>query len=146
MNNLSRRNLKRRRGAAAVEFAFTISILLLLIGASIEFVRLNMMEHAVDHASYLAARKGIVVGAKSNDLKNIAQDHLELFGIGGATVTVHPNNITDETEVIEVNIDAPMSGNTWISPLYFNGTINGRTRILADRTAAAMVGTAGSGP
>lgn len=128
----------RRRGAAAVEFAFAISTLLLVVAASIEFVRLNMMEHCVDHASYLAARKGIVIGAKSSEVKNIAHDHLALFGVTGATVTVSPDPITDDAEIVEVNVVAPISGNSWISPLYFNGNIEGRTRMLADRAAADM--------
>ncbi len=128
----------RRRGAAAVEFAFAISILLLIVFASIEFVRLNMMEHSVDHASYLAARKGIIVGAQVADVQAAAEGHLSLFGVTGATITVSPNPIQDDTSIIEVNIDAPMAGNTWISPLYFNGTMTGRTRMLADRSAAEM--------
>ena len=127
-----------RRGAAAVEFAFAISILLMITFASIEFVRLNMMEHSVDHASYLAARKGIVIGANVGDVKTTAIDHLALFGITNAKVTVKPNPITDEAELIEVNVEAPMTGNTWISPLYYGGKIHGRTRMLADRAAADM--------
>lgn len=131
-------NRKRRRGAAAVEFAFAISILLLVVFASIEFVRLNMMEHSIDHASYLAARKGIIVGATVADVQAVAENHLLLFSVTGAEITVSPNPITDESTLIEVSIDAPMTGNSWVSPLYFNGTMRGRTRMLAERTGAKM--------
>ncbi len=141
MGSSAIRIAKRRRGAAAVEFAVAITVLLMVVFASIEFVRLNMMRHSVDHASYLAARKGIVAGASVPDVQAVAQDHLALFGVTGATVTVLPNPITDDSDLIEVSIDAPMSGNTWISPLYFNGTLNGRTRMLADRAAAKMLGS-----
>ena len=127
-----------RTGAAAVEFAIAISILLLIVFASIEFVRLNMLKHSVGHASYLAARKGIIVGAKTNDVKKVASDHLALFGLSGGSVTVNPNNITDDTQIIEVIVDVPVSGNSWISPLYFNGTLSGRSRMLAERDAADM--------
>ena len=48
---------QHRTGAVAVEFAIAISILLMIVFASIEFVRLNMLKHSVEHASYLAARK-----------------------------------------------------------------------------------------
>lgn len=140
MTDRSRRCHDTRRGAAAVEFAFAISVLMLIVFASIEFVRLNMMNHAIGHASYLAARKGIVVGADVDDVKDAANEHLALFGIGGATVTVSPNPIKDETDIIDVTIDAPVSGNTWVSPLYFGGNLVGRTRILADRAAAQMSG------
>ena len=45
-NQLSQSN--SRRGAAAVEFALASSVLLMMVFASIEFVRLNMMKHAVE--------------------------------------------------------------------------------------------------
>lgn len=136
----NKKDPQSRRGAAAVEFAIAISILLMLVFASIEFVRLNMMKHSVDHASYLACRKGIIVGAQIADVQGVAEDHLALFGMTGATVTVTPNPIVDDTGVVEVSIDVPMAGNSWISPVYFNGTMTGRTKLLADRAAAKMVG------
>ena len=132
-------NRKRsRRGAAAVEFAFAITILLMVVFASIEFVRLNMLRHNVEYASYLAARNGIITGAKSNNVKQVAEDHLAVIGVSNATVTVTPNKITDATEIVEVTVDLPMSGNTWIAPIYFGGTVKGRSRMLAERGAADM--------
>ncbi len=140
------RRTKHRHGAAAVEFAVSISILLLFVFASIEFVRLNMLKHSVDHASYLAARKGIIVGAQVADVKNTAEAHLALFGVSNATVTVSPNPIKDDSDIIEVVVDVPMSGNTWISPVYFSDTMHGRTRMLAERAAAEMAGAIAAGP
>ncbi len=142
MNKVIKRHQRscKRQGAAAVEFAISISILITIVFASIEFVRLNMMEHAIDHASYLAARKGIIVGADTTAIEQHAQDHLTQFSITGATVSITPDPITDETEIVQVDISVPMSGNSWISPLYFNGTMTGRTRMLAERAAAEMAG------
>ena len=134
-------NLKRnrsRRGATAVEFAIAISILLMVVFASIEFVRLNMLRHSVEYSSYLAARTGIVAGANANNVKLVAEDHLAVMGIGNATVTVNPSNITDETELVEVSVSVPMAGNSWITPSFFGGTVTGRTRMLAERAAASM--------
>ena len=132
------RTNRSRAGAAAVEFAIAISVLIMIVFASIEFVRLNMLKHSIQHASYLAARKGIIIGAKSNDVKDEASAHLALLNISGETVTVNPNNIDDDTQIVEVIVDVPMSGNSWISPVYFSGTISGRTRMLAERQAADM--------
>ena len=132
------RNHRSRTGATAVEFAIAISILITIVFASIEFVRLNMLKHSIEHASYLAARKGIIVGAKTNDVKDAARDHLALLNVSGETVTVNPNSIKDDTQIVEVIVDVPTSGNTWISPVYFSGTITGRTRMLAEREAADM--------
>jgi Flp pilus assembly protein TadG len=138
---LASRNKRNRAGAAAVEFAIAISVLLMVVFASIEFVRLNMLKHSVEHASYLAARKGIIIGAKSGDVKNEAKDHLAILNVSGETVTVNPSTIDDDTGIVEVTVEVPVSGNSWISPVYFSGTITGRTRMLAERAAAEMAGT-----
>ena len=127
-----------RTGATAVEFALAITILLMIVFASIEFVRLNMLKHSVEYASYLAARKGIIIGANSSDVKQAAEDHLSLLSITGGSVTVSPEEITDETQVVEVVVDVPVTGNSWISPVYFSSTLSGRTRMLAERAAAEM--------
>lgn len=138
IQKLANRNNRNRKGAAAVEFAIAISVLLMVVFASIEFVRLNMMKHSIEHASYLAARKGIIIGAKTADVKDEASAHLAILNISGETVTVNPSTINDDTEIVEVIVDVPMSGNSWISPVYFSGTITGRTRMLAERAAAEM--------
>ena len=115
-----------------------VSVLMMIVFASIEFVRLNMLKHSVEYASYLAARNGIIIGAKVNDVKQVALDHLDLFTLSGASVDITPNNITDDTEIIEVTVNVPVTGNSWISPVYFSGTLSGRTRMLAERAAADM--------
>lgn len=135
----------QRRGAAAVEFAITISLLLMIIFASIEFARLNMLEHSIEHASYLAARRGIITGAKVNDVKNTAEDHLGILGVTDEMITVSPEIIDDDTTLIDVTIEVPLSGNTWISPAYFSGTMTARTRMLTERVAADMGGALGIG-
>jgi Flp pilus assembly protein TadG len=135
---LATRRREQRTGAAAVEFAVAISVLLMIVFASIEFVRLSMLRHSVTHASYLAARRGIIIGATANEARQVALDHLDVFGLSGAAVTVTPSDITDQTEFIEVNVSVPVTGNSWISPVYFNGSLAGRTRILAEREAADM--------
>lgn len=136
----AKRSTEPRYGAAAVEFAIAISVLLMIIFASIEFARMNMVKHSIEHASYLAARHGIITGAKVSDVKSAAEFHLDVIGVSGETVTVSPSNIDDDTTVIEVTIDVPMTGNTWISPAYFGGTMTARTRMLAERAAADMAG------
>jgi Flp pilus assembly protein TadG len=136
-----RRPSHSQRGAVAVEFAIAISILLTLVFASIEFVRLNMLKHSVEQASYQAARKGIITGAKVSDVQKEAKDHLAILSVSNAVVNVTPTTITDDTQVIEVNIEVPITGNSWISPVYFLGNIRGKTRMLAERAAANMLGT-----
>ena len=110
----------------------------MIVFASIEFFRVSMLRHAVEHSSYLAARKGIIIGAQVNDVKSAAQDHLTLLGVTGGSIHVTPKSINDDTQVIEVNVEVPISGNSWISPVYFGGNLTGTTRMLAERAAADM--------
>ncbi len=134
----SNRQRKTRRGAAAVEFAISITILLMIVFASIEFVRLNMLRQGVEHASYMAARRGIVTGATASEVQAVAEAHLSLLGVSGATVTVDPLKITDETKIVRVDVIVPTTGNTWVSPVHYSGNIAGRSRMLAERAAADM--------
>ncbi len=129
-----------------MEFSLCITILLLVVFASIEFVRLNMIRHSVEHGSYLAARRGIITGATVADVTTTAQNHLATIGINNGTVTVTPNPIDDNTQIVEVVIDAPVAGNTWISPVYFQGMVSGRTRMLAERASGEMVGAIAASP
>ena len=133
---LNRRAKSGRDGAAAVEFAISVAVLIMVVFASIEFARLTMLKHAVEHASYLGARKGIMVGSSGQDVRDTAVAHLDKFSLTSATVTVNPTSITDSTDVIEVTTTVPVSGNSWISPLYFGGDLSGRTRMLTERAAA----------
>lgn len=142
MNRFARK--PDRTGAAAVEFAVAIVVLLTVVFASIEFVRLNMLQHSVEHASYLAARRGIIMGANASDVEQVAADHLNLMQVKGGNVVVNPSKINDDTQLIDVTVSVPVTGNSWISPVYFTGTLNGRTRMLAERAAAEMSGSLGN--
>ncbi len=131
---------RHRSGAAAVEFSIAATVLFTVIFASVEFARLTMLEHA----SYIAARKGIIVGAKVTQVKQAALDHLDKFQLSSASVTVTPSDIKDDTQVVEVITTVPIAGNSWISPLYFGGNLTGRTRMLTERVAAEMSAAQGA--
>jgi Flp pilus assembly protein TadG len=135
---------RHRSGAAAVEFSIAATVLFTVIFASVEFARLTMLKHAVEHASYIAARKGIIVGAKVTQVKQAALDHLDKFQLSSASVTVTPSDIKDDTQVVEVITTVPIAGNSWISPLYFGGNLTGRTRMLTERVAAEMSAAQGA--
>ncbi|NND98209.1 MAG: pilus assembly protein [Pirellulaceae bacterium] len=128
----------KRRGAAAVEFAITVSILLMIVFAMIEFVRLSIVSHTVEDASYAGARAGIIYGATVAEVENAVQNHLAIFDISNAVITVTPDPIDDDAQIVTVNVDAPIAQNTWITPAFFGGTVSGQTRMLAERSADKM--------
>ena len=141
-----RQQSKYRQGAAAVEFAIAITVLLMIVFASIEFSRLSMLRHSAEYASYVGSRKAMIIGASSNDVQDAVNEHLLDLGVTGVTVSVNPSNIKDDTEIVEVTVDVPVSGNSWISPVYYTGNIQGRTRLLTERAAADMLAKIPSGP
>ncbi|MDA8745913.1 pilus assembly protein [Rubripirellula amarantea] len=133
-------------GAVAVEFAISAAVLLLIIFASIEFTRMSMVRHAVKHASYLAARQAMVVGASTAEAEGVALNHLQNAGLSFGSVNVNPATITDDTQIVEVTVNVPVHGNSWIAPVYFSGDMTGRTRILAERAPARMAEAVPAGP
>lgn len=128
----------QRDGAVTVEFALTATILFTVIFGGIEFARFSILNHAADHASYVAAREAMIFGATVTDVKLAAQGHLDAFGIEGATVSVSPDPLTDAARLVEVVIDVPVASNAWTVPKIFKGSITGRTRMVAERNASDM--------
>lgn len=116
-----RQRRTRRPAAATVEMAFVAPIVFLIILGSIEFGRLNIVRHAVANAAYESARYGIVPGSTAAEISDYAQQHLGILGINGASVTVTPSTILDETEEITVEVVVPMDQNSWIPPRFAAG-------------------------
>lgn len=127
-----------RRGAAAVEFAAALSVLVLLIFGGIELTRVTMIRHSIDHAAYLAARDAIVPGATSAAVLQRAQKHLDVVGIKNAVVTLNPATIDESTSMVEVRVTAPMADNSFGVPQYVGGDLVGRARLMTERSPIQM--------
>ena len=106
--------VSRRRGATAVEFAIAISILLLIVFATVEFVRLSIIRHTVEDASYAGAREAIILGATASDAESAVRDRLAIFDVKDAVVTITPNPIDDSTDIVQVQVDAPIGPNAQV--------------------------------
>lgn len=127
-----------RRGAATVEFAIVSIVLVLLIFGGIEMTRVSMLRHTVDHAAYTAARNAIIPGAKAEDVIATAEEHLNIIGLAGATVTVNPPVIEDESSVVEVQVRLPISENSFFTPEYLFGDLVGRSALMTERSPMQM--------
>ena len=58
---------RQRHGAATVEFAVVLPLLVLLVFGSVELTRGLMLRHSADNAAYEAARTAIVPGATAEE-------------------------------------------------------------------------------
>ncbi len=105
---------RRRRGVAVVEFALTFPLLIALVIGLIEFARLSTLRHAADNAAYEAARHVIVPGASVAEAKSQAFDLLGRAGVRNASIDVNPAVITEDTKQVTVQVQVPLTGNSWL--------------------------------
>lgn len=128
--SIRHRRLRRhadRRGAMLVEFAITVPILFLLIFASVEFCRVNVIRHTADNAAYEAARRGVVPGATADAVRALATSVMQAVSADTVTVAVTPDVITNDTPEITVTVTVPLDANGWIAPAFFEGKTLVRT-------------------
>lgn len=116
-----RRVCCNRRGAVVVEFAIVATVFFLILSASFEFVRLNVIRHTADNAAYEAARTAMVPGATAAEAIVTANSILNVVGTRGATVTITPPVLTPDIPQVNVQIDIPLSNNGWITPKFTSG-------------------------
>ena len=128
-----RRARKRRKGAAAVEFALTAPLLFLFVFTSVEFARMNMIRHTVDNAAYEAARAGIVPGATAANVEARARSIMSYVGAVSVDVVITPSVILPETEAVTVEVSVPCNQNAFLAPHFFaDGTLVGTTTMTRE--------------
>lgn len=130
-----------RRGATAVEFALTAPILFMLVLGAIEFSRANILVHTASIAATEAARKSIVPGATSAEVRQAALDQLAIVGIRDATITTEPADIVEDTPQVTVNLSVPVSmRNGYLLPRVFLGRSVFKSVTLQREGKSANVG------
>lgn len=123
-----------RQGATAVEFAIVAPIFFLLLLASFEFSRLNVLRHTADNAAYEAARNAMVPGATAAEAIAKANSILRVVGTRGAQVTVNPTTLGPDVDSINVRIDIPLSQNGWVVPRFTRGsTLTAQSTLRTER-------------
>ena len=107
-----------RDGTAAVEFAMTTPLVLLVLFGALELSHANMVFNSTEAAAHEGARQGILPGASSADCVAAAERLLAISGIQGAAITVTPTNLNTDSKSVIVKIDVPYSANTIITPTF----------------------------
>jgi len=119
----TRRRQAERRGVTTVEFALAATVLFMFFFAQIEFTRANMIRNGLRTACYHGCREGIVVGATAADVRQEAERTLNALGFTQYNVTITPSTITKSTRTVTVTISASLTANSWVTPIYTNGTV-----------------------
>ncbi len=121
---------RRRRGTVAVEMAVTIGMAFFFFFAALEFCRVSMLRHTVEHALYEGARRGIVPGATASQVQAKARSVLRTIGVNSATIDITPAIIDTSTPEIAVRIRLPLDQNLFAPAFFFRGLALDRTFVM----------------
>jgi Flp pilus assembly protein TadG len=90
----SKSGRKRRRGAAAVEFAIVAPVFILFVLGIVEYGRAMMVQQLLTNATREGARRAVVQGVTAAEATGIVEAMLSNAGVTGAQVTVTPTSLT----------------------------------------------------
>src|SRR4051794_17890585 len=116
----SRPATRRRRAAAAVEFAFVVPIFFLFVLGLIEVGRAIMVKHMLTNSARAGCRVGVIEGKSTSDISTAVLASLSGQGINGETATVQVNdNVADAStanagDEITVIVSVPTSNVSWV--------------------------------
>ncbi len=118
MAKFSRMKLRQRRprGAALVEMAMVLPLIMLFFTAMLEICRVLMLQHTADTTAYEAARSAMVPGATAAEAQQVAQQLVDAAGFTQVVIAVTPETISEFTPLITVKVEIPVNENSWIVP------------------------------
>lgn len=124
-----------RRGAALVEFAVVLPVIMLFLTAMVEISRILMLQHTADTAAYEAARCAMVPGATATEAEWEAFALIEAAGLRNTTVTISPSEITEDTAFITVRVQVPANENSWmLSDQFADVVVASEVTLLTERS------------
>ncbi len=115
----ARRHRSKRFGAAAVEFAVCLPLLLLIVAGSIEGASLLFLRQALIQSAYEGVKVAIKENALNSDVSSVATAVTDGRKLQGVTVDTIPGDISSvpQGEFIRVRVTAPTKDNS----LFFSG-------------------------
>ncbi|NQU25254.1 MAG: pilus assembly protein [Candidatus Nealsonbacteria bacterium] len=118
---------KRRRGAAAVEFAFVAPVFFMLVLGMLEFGRMVMVQQVITNGSREGARVAVLDGTTGAEVVAAVQDYMSAANVSGVNVTVDPTEPTSAGygDPVTVTVSVPFSEVSWLpSPFMIGGDTN----------------------
>ena len=122
LNSSLIKRIGNREGLATLEFALVAPAFFIVVFASIEFSRLNMIRNLTQDAAYFAARYAMVPGATADEAEAEANRILSFMNTQGAEVVINGNSeIDDDAEEVSVTITVPIAQNSFLIPNFTEG-------------------------
>lgn len=126
---------QHRSGAAIVEFALVVPVLLVIVMGTIEASTMIYLKQTLHIAAYEAARTALVPKTTVSIVETTARRILDDRRVRDTTITVTPNNFSAAAAStwITVRIDAPSNSNFAVPLLFFrNKTISGNCTMMKE--------------
>ncbi len=133
LDKVCRSYRKKRRGAAAVEFAVVAPIFLLLVFGMIEYGRMVMVQQVLVNASREGARKAVLDGSTQQDVVDVVQQYTNSASIQGVTISVTPADPQDAAfgDPVTVTVSVGFNQVSWLpSPMYLGGKTLSATSVM----------------
>ena len=113
-------NQSVRGGAAAVEMAVCIPILLLMLVATLDVCGMFHIQQSLKISAYEGARVGVVPGAEAENVSFQCESILDAQGVKSYTVTMTPSDPSTlrSGDIFTVSIDANFDANAYGSALH----------------------------
>ncbi|MBL8810391.1 MAG: pilus assembly protein [Planctomycetaceae bacterium] len=124
-----------RSGAAIVEFALVVPLLLVIVMGTIEASTMIYLKQTLHIAAYEAARTALVPKTTVSMVETTARRILDDRRVRDTTITVTPNNFPAAavSTWITVRVDAPSNSNFAVPLLFFrNKTISGSCTMMKE--------------
>lgn len=133
---------RARQGAAAVEFALTAPVLVLLVFGTIEMGRAMMVQHLLGNAARDGARSAMLEGPTADQVESEVGLFLTESGIHGATVVVTPNplSLADIGAPVTVQVSVPFSSVSWLPAPWFLGEATLQSTVVMRREVSTDTG------
>jgi Flp pilus assembly protein TadG len=127
------RSYRKKRGAAAVEFAIVAPLFFLLLFGMIEYGRCVLVQQVLTNASREGARRAVLDGTDTSDVIEVIDGYLANASITGATVTVNPDPPGNALfgEPVAVTVQVPFSQVSWLpAPMFLGNTMMTATSVM----------------
>lgn len=117
-----------RRAAVAVEFAFVLPFLMILVLGMFEIGRGIMVKEFLSDASQKGCRTGALPGKTNADITNDVADIMRDSNVTGYTVTVLVNGVAGDVttaqrfDQVSVKVSVPTSQVFWVSTFILTAT------------------------
>jgi len=114
LRNTSTNGRRKRHGAAVVEFAVCLPLIVLIVFGGIEAANMLFLRQTLVQAAYEGVKTGVKVSGSSASATASAQAVCDGRNLNNVTITLTPSDVTSiqRGELFEVMVSAPGDDNS----------------------------------